>query len=110
MSSTNNGNDDGARADELDLGQENGAFGARTNGHIPDVDEPANRIAVDEQWDDQLIQSDAPVPVATSTDEHNVASSANGPEEDDPFRRPAAAAEDSSSVPDDTPSLHVRVL
>lgn len=111
MSSTNKGSDDGAREDELDLGQEDHELATPTNGHADrNYDDPVDKEEKeDEQQDDQLLHNDAPISVAASDDElsqrvgtlTDTASTQGHP------IQVAGSVDDTISIPDDTPSLHV---
>lgn len=89
MSSTNEGNDEGAREDELDLGQEDEDLPAHVNGKSEDIvdsyDADLPSVNVDNSDFDQQDQGTPRLP---------------------PTQTPGSADE-LSSVPDDTPSLHV---
>jgi hypothetical protein len=105
MSSSNLGGDNGTREDQLDLGQEDDEAVTLTNGHgggdtTVDPDEA-------ERSEDRLGLDDASLSVSASHDEIELKTSSPGGSSP---HLPAAAGsgEDTSSLPDDTPSLHVR--
>jgi hypothetical protein len=109
MSSTNQGSDDGAREDELDLGQEDADPATHTNGHVDHHDDtPIDKEEKDEEEEeeDQLIQNDAPLSVAAS-DEELRQQAGSVAEIVSHQGHPASSADDTTSIPDDTPSLHV---
>jgi hypothetical protein len=91
MSSTNEGNDEGAREDELDLGQEDEDLPAHVNGQSEDADEDIVQSNETEEPTDDL--------PSVNVDKH----------EGTPHLPPQApgSADELSSIPDDTPSLHV---
>lgn len=111
MSSMNEGKDDGAREDELDLDQEDQDqdLPARTNGHVTtNGGGPTSRLGTDDVDETGSNQSeDLPVIAPDSADDE--------PQEDiteeggasQSLPRVVPGAEDTSSLPDDTPSLHV---
>jgi vacuolar protein sorting-associated protein 8 len=87
MSSTNEGSDDGAREDELDLGQQDEELPAHPDGDeshgtedIDDMPSVKDRDLQDDSVDEGSSQLLPPVSKAT---------------------------DEASSIPDDTPSLHV---
>lgn len=118
MSSTNQGSDDGAREDELDLGQEDDELPTQTNGHVETnsgtrIDSEQEKEQEQEQ-DDQLIYNDAPLSVAASDDQlsqraGSIAETETASRQGYPVRAAGGVA-DTASLPDDTPSLHVRGL
>ncbi|KKA25074.1 Vacuolar assembly/sorting protein VPS8 [Rasamsonia emersonii CBS 393.64] len=114
MSSTNQGSDDGAREDELDLGQEDDELPTQTNGHVETnsgtrIDSEQEKEQEQEQ-DDQLIYNDAPLSVAASDDQlsqraGSIAETETASRQGYPVRAAGGVA-DTASLPDDTPSLH----
>ena len=99
MSSTNEGNDEGAREDdELDLGQEDEDLPAHVSGRSEDAqDDLVEGNQVEEPTDD-----------LPSVDAENRDFDLEN--ESSPHLPPQAigSADELSSIPDDTPSLHVR--
>lgn len=106
MSSTNPGSGDEAREDEIGLGDEDEELMRPTNGDIdhdvPSIDAEAGQ----EKADDQLTPTDAP---ASLLDPDDTGSTTLSPRTVDDAQRPFSpgSVEDSTSLPDDTPSLHV---
>lgn len=97
MSSTNEGNDEGAREDELDLGQEDEDLPAHVNGKSEDAhDDTVESSFVAESTDD--------LP-SVNVDSHDY----DQQDEGTPYLPPQVpgSADELSSIPDDTPSLHV---
>lgn len=96
MSSTNEGNDEGAREDELDLGQEDEDLPAHVNGQSEYAGDAAERNDEEEQTDD-----------LSSVDVTN--QEFDQQDQSTPRLPPQApgSADELSSIPDDTPSLHV---
>jgi hypothetical protein len=107
----NEGKDDGAREDELDLDQEDHDqdLPARTNGHVTTNGAgPTSHLDTDDLDETASNQSDD-VP-AIVTDPSDVGPQEDTTEEDGASQslpRAVQGAEDTSSLPDDTPSLHV---
>ncbi|EED16873.1 Golgi complex component (Vps8), putative [Talaromyces stipitatus ATCC 10500] len=99
MSSTNEGNDEGAREDELDLGQQDDDLPTHVNGQSEDAD--ADKLE-NEDADEQKSVDDLP---SVNVDNQNYD---NQDEEGTPHLLPQApaSADELSSIPDDTPSLH----
>lgn len=116
MSSTNQGSDDGAREDELDLGQEDDELPTQINGHVESnsgtrLDDREEKEQ-EQEHDDQLIHNDAPLSVVASDDQPS--QQAGSIAETETASRPgyrvhaaAGSVDDTASLPDDTPSLHV---
>jgi hypothetical protein len=97
MSSTNEGIDDGAREDELDLGQEDEDLPAHVNGQSENAHEDIlGRNETEESTDD--------LP-SVNVDNQDY----DQQDEGTPHLPPQApgSADELSSIPDDTPSLHV---
>lgn len=107
MSSLNQGSDDGAREDQLDLGQEEDEVATLTNGHNHDRGDTTVDQDETERSEDQWRLNDAPLSIAASHDKNE---SETGSPSGSTHLLPAVAGsvEDTSSLPDDTPSLHVR--
>lgn len=97
MSSTNEGNDEGAREDELDLGQEDEDLPAHVNGQSEDADEDIVQSNETEEPTDDL--------PSVNVDNYDY----DQQDEGTPHLPPQApgSADGLSSIPDDTPSLHV---
>ncbi|QKX53343.1 uncharacterized protein TRUGW13939_00421 [Talaromyces rugulosus] len=110
MSSMNEGKNDGAREDELDLDQEDQDqdLPAHTNGHVTTNGAgPTSHLDTDDLDETGSNQSDD-VP-AIVTDPGDVGPQEDITEEDGASQslpRAVPGAEDTSSLPDDTPSLH----
>lgn len=102
MSFTNEGNDDGPREDELDLGQEDEELPAHANGQSSDEDEgPALESHVPEAEEASVAYEDVAKNRDFQDDSVDEGSSQLPPHISE------RGDEASSSIPDDTPSLHV---
>ncbi|KAH8700615.1 putative Golgi complex component [Talaromyces proteolyticus] len=100
MSSMNEGNDDGAREDELDLGQEDADLPARANGH------PANHLATDDVEEPESAQDGDLPTILADADETKSQEDIIGEASSQLLARVVQSTEETSSLPDDTPSLH----
>ncbi|KAL1970528.1 hypothetical protein VTN77DRAFT_4172 [Rasamsonia byssochlamydoides] len=108
MSSTNQGSDDGAREDEPDLGQKDDELATQTNGHVGSNYDSNRDTRIhkegeeEQQLDDQLIHNDAPLSVA----DRNDVPSRLAETETETASQQGHPVDDTTSLPDDTPSLH----
>lgn len=109
MSSTIEGSDDGAREDQLDLGQEDEELPLRTKGHVDDDDGQLEEVK------DAPLHNGGRLSPADSQDKSGpragsvveVGSDDALSPQHQPVRAPGSVDE-TASIPDDTPSLHVR--
>jgi hypothetical protein len=111
MSSTNSGSGDDAGADEIDLGDEDEELLRPTNGNL---DHHASSIVDEtgqEKADDQVTTTDAPVSLLDN-DTGSATPSPRVVDDELHAQRPFSpgSLEDSTSLPDETPSLHVSQL
>jgi vacuolar protein sorting-associated protein 8 len=97
MSSTNEGNDEGAREDELDLGQEDEDLPAHVNGKSEDAHDDTVESNFAGESTDDLPSANADNQDYDQQDEGTSHLPPQG----------LGSADELSSIPDDTPSLHV---
>lgn len=95
MSSTNEGNDEGAREDELDLGQED--------------EELSTHVGKSEDTDEDTVVSNTVEEPVDDLPSVNVDRDFDQQDEGTPHLplQAPGSADELSSIPDDTPSLHV---
>lgn len=105
MSSTNEGNDDGAREDELDLGQDDEDVPVLANGQSGSADkEPPS--SMEHEGIEEVQETDDSSAVDASDLAHDFQEDSvdEGASQLLPH---ISGSVDGSSIPDDTPSLHV---